>query len=132
MEPLSEEAIHEIAQLHSRWIQSEIAGDPQACLRLCAEDIELWPPDQRPAIGRATVAEKLSVGGAKIHAVDISGRRIRGSGDIAFLTANFRTTFSTADDLTPRQILGSHLWILQKRSDTWLVTLVSWSLWEAH
>jgi ketosteroid isomerase-like protein len=35
----------------------------------------------------------------------------------------------TAEDSTPRQALGSHLWILRKRAGSWLVTLVSWSLW---
>jgi hypothetical protein len=41
------------------------------------------------------------------------------------LTASFKITFSSAEDSTLKQILGSHLWIVRKPAGTWVVTLVS-------
>jgi ketosteroid isomerase-like protein len=132
MDKLTEDAVQEIEQIHSVWIESEVAGDDQSLLALCADDIELWPPDAQPVRGRAAVSAQLAHGTTRIHDVEISDRRIRGSNEIAYLTASYRTTFSSAEDFTPRQTLGSHLWILQKRAGAWLVTLVSWSVWGRH
>jgi ketosteroid isomerase-like protein len=129
MDKLTEDAVQEIEQIHSSWIEFEVAGDDQSLLALCADDIELWPPDAQPVRGRAAVSAQLAHGTTRIHDVEISDRRIRGSNEIAYLTASYRTTFSSAEDFTPRQALGSHLWILQKRAGAWLVTLVSWSVW---
>jgi ketosteroid isomerase-like protein len=132
MDKLTEDAVQEIEQIHSVWIESEVAGDDQSLLALCADDIELWPPDAQPVRGRAAVSAQLAHGMhgiTRIHGVEISDRRIRGSNEIAYLTASYRATFSSAEDVTPRQALGSHLWILQKRGGAWLVTLVSWSVW---
>ena len=129
MDKLTEDAVQEIEQIHSSWIKFEVAGDDQSLLALCADDIELWPPDAQPVRGRAAVSAQLAHGTTKIHGVEISDCRIRGSNEIAYLTASYRTTFSSAEDFTPRQALGSHLWILQKEAGAWLVTLVSWSVW---
>jgi ketosteroid isomerase-like protein len=126
MDKLTEDAVQEIEQIHSVWIEYEVAGDDQSLLALCADDIEFWPPDAQPVRGRAAVSAH---GTTRIHDVEISDRRIRGSNEIAYLTASYRTTFSSAEDFTPRQAHGSHLWILQKRAGAWLVTLVSWSVW---
>lgn len=101
-----------------------------ACFLLCADDIELWPPDAQPLLGRAAVSAQMARGTTRIHSIEITDRRIRGSNEIAYLTASYRTTFSLAENSTPRQVLGSHLWILRKRAGTWVVTLVSWSLWD--
>jgi ketosteroid isomerase-like protein len=98
-------------------------------LALCADDIEFWPPDAQPVVGRTAVLAQLERETTRIHGIAISDRRIRGSDEIAYLTARYKTTFSSADDSTPRQALGSHLWILQKLAGGWLVTLVCWSLW---
>ena len=129
MDKLTEDAVREIEQIHSSWIEFEVAGDGQSMLALCADEIELWPPDAQPVRGRAAVSAQLAHGTTRIHGVEISDRRIRGSNEIAYLTASYRTSFSSAGDFTPRQALGSHLWILQKRAGAWLVTLVSWSVW---
>ena len=129
MDKLTEDAVQEIEQIHSSWIEFEVAGEDENLLALCADDIELWPPDAQPVLGRVAVSAQLAHGITRIHGVEISGRRIRGSNEIAYLTASYRTTFSSAEDFTPRQALGSHLWILQKCGGAWLVTLVSWSVW---
>ncbi len=129
MDNLTEDAVREIERVHSRWIEFEVAGEDRRLLTLCADDIEFWPPDAQPVRGRTAVLAQLVHGTTRIHGIEISDRCIRGSGEIAYLTASYKTTFSSAEDSIPREALGSHLWILQKRSGSWLVTLVSWSLW---
>jgi hypothetical protein len=68
-------------------------------------------------------------GSTRIHGIENSGRRILGSNEIAYLRASYKTTFSSAEDSTLRQAVGSHLWILEKRADGWALALVSWSVW---
>jgi ketosteroid isomerase-like protein len=129
MNDLTKDAVQEIEQIHSNWIELERTGEHQSMLALCAEDIELWPPDSRPLLGRAAVSAQLARGTTRIHSIEITDRRIRGSNEIAYLTASYKTTFSSAEDSTSRESHGSHLWVLRKRAGTWVVTLVSWSLW---
>jgi ketosteroid isomerase-like protein len=129
MDKLTEDAVREIEQIHSSWIEFEVAGEDHSLMALCADDIELWPPDALPVRGRGAVLAQLAHGTTRIHHIEITDRHIRGSNEIAYLTASYKTTFSSAEDSTLRQILGSHLWILRKPAGTWVVTLVSWSLW---
>jgi ketosteroid isomerase-like protein len=129
MDELTTDALREIERIHSSWVEYELAGDNHSLMELCAEDIELWPPDAQPLRGRATVSAQMAREKTKIHSIEITDRRIRGSGGIAYLTASYRTTFSSAEDSICRQALGSHLWILRKRTGVWVVTLVSWSVW---
>jgi len=129
MSELTTDALREIEQIHSSWIEFEVAGEGHSLMALCADDIELWPPDAQPLRGRAAVSALIAHGTIRIHSIEITNRRIQGSNEIACLTASYKTTFSSAEDSTPRQALGSHLWILRKRASTWVVALVSWSLW---
>ena len=130
MGELTSDAIQEIERIHSDWVAHEVAGQTQKLMALCADDIELWPPDAEPVIGLTAVAARMATGTTKIHSIEITDRRIRGSGDISYLTANYKTTLSSADDPTPQQLLGSHLWILRTRSGTWTIDLISWSCWD--
>jgi ketosteroid isomerase-like protein len=129
MDTLTEDDRRQIEQIHSSWIEFEIAGASHHLMTFCADDVEFCPPDAQPACGRAEVAMHLAHGTKRIHSIEISGRRIRGSNEIAYLTANYKTTFSSTEESPPKQGLGSHLWILQKVSGKWLVSLVSWSVW---
>jgi len=129
MGELAEADVLKIEQIHSNWIEYEVAGEDDSLLALCADDIEFWPPDTQPLLGRAAVSALMAHGTTRIHCIEITGRRIRGSNEIAYLTASYKTTFSSAEDPTPRRALGSQLWILRKRAGTWVVILVSWSLW---
>jgi ketosteroid isomerase-like protein len=130
MDKLTVDALREIEQIHSSWIEFEVAGEDHSLMALCADDIELWPPDAQPVLGRAAVSAQLVRWTTRIHGIEITDRRIRGSNEIAYLTASYKTTFSSAQDSTRRQVVGSHLWILEKRAGEWVVTLVSWSVWE--
>jgi len=129
MDELTKDAVRAIEQIHSSWIEFEVAGEDHNLMALCADEIELWPPDAQPPLGRAAVSAQMAPGRTRIHSIEISDRRIRGSNEVAYLTASYKTTFSSPEDSTPRQALGSNLWILRKRAGTWVVTLVSWSLW---
>jgi ketosteroid isomerase-like protein len=121
MDNLMQDAIREIEQIHSSWIAFEVAGQNHRLVTLCAEDIELWPPDAQPVLGRAAVSAQLERGTVKIHDIKIINRRVRGSNEIAYLTASYKTTFSSADESTRRQTRGSHLWILKKQAGRWFV-----------
>jgi ketosteroid isomerase-like protein len=129
MDELTEDAVREIEKIHSNWIEFEVAGEDHNLMALCADDIELWPPDAQPLLGRAAVSAQMAHGTTTIYNIEITHRRIRGSNEFAYLTASYKTTFSSTEDLTPRQAIGSHLWILRKQSGTWVVALVTWSLW---
>src|SRR6266567_4818836 len=129
MNELTKDAIREIEQIHSHWLKHEVGGDDHSLIALCADEIELWPPDAQPLLGRAAVSAQMARGTTRIHSIEISDRRIRGSNEVAYLTASYKTTFSSAEDSIPRQAFGSHLWILEKRADGWALALVSWSVW---
>jgi ketosteroid isomerase-like protein len=129
MDELTEDAVQAIERIHSNWIEFEVTGDRHSLMAMCADDIELWPPDSRPVLGRGAVSALMTLGKTRIQHIEITDRRIRGSNEIAYLTANYKTTFSSAEGSTPQQAIGSHLWILRKQTDTWVVTLISWSIW---
>src|SRR5215472_2046363 len=50
MDKLTEDAVREIEQIQSTWIEFEIAGEDDGLMALCADDIELWPPDAPPLL----------------------------------------------------------------------------------
>src|SRR5260370_11708741 len=124
MDKLTEDAVRQIGHIHSSWIEFEVAGEDHSLMALCADDIELWPPDAQPVLGRAAVSAQLACWTTRIHGIEITNRRIRGSNEIAYLTASYKSRFSSAEDSTIRQTLGTHLWILQKRRVCWVLSLV--------
>jgi ketosteroid isomerase-like protein len=84
MSELTKDAIREIEQIHSSWIEFEVDGQGQSLMALCADDIELWPPDSQPLLGRAAVSALIASGATRIHSsIEITDRRIRGSNEIA-------------------------------------------------
>ena len=129
MSGLSEEAVQEIEQIHAKWLEFETAGDVRSLMALCADDIELWPPDAPPLIGREAVSASMARGTPRIQSIEISERRIRGSHEVAYLTANYKTEFSLNENSAPTWSSGSHLWILRRQAGRWVVALVSWSVW---
>ena len=62
MSGLPEVAVREIEQIHAKWLQFETAGDVRSLMALCADDIELWPPDAKPLIGREAVSASVARG----------------------------------------------------------------------
>src|SRR3989475_13325621 len=92
MDELTKDAVREIEQIHSNWIGFEVAGEGHSLMALCADDIELWPPDAQPLLGRAAVSAQMARGTTRIHCIEITDRRIRGSNEVAYLTACYKTT----------------------------------------
>lgn len=129
MSGLPEEAVREIEQVHAEWLEFETAGDVRSLMALCADDIELWPPDAPPLIGREAVSASMAHGTARTQSIEISERRIRGSHEVVYLTANYKTELSLSENSAPTWSSGSHLWILRRQAGAWVVALVSWSVW---
>jgi ketosteroid isomerase-like protein len=129
MGQLPAHAARDIEQIHAKWIAFEVAGENHRLIELCADDIELRPPDREPVLGVAAVSAQLADGDSRIHNIEITDLRVRGSNEIAYLTANYKTQFSLPEDASPRQAVGSHVWILRKKHHEWLVALVAWSAW---
>lgn len=130
MSELTKNAAREIEQIHSNWIAYEVAGETHRLMALCAEEIELWPPDAQPLLGRAAVSAQTESGTTRILSIEITDLRIRGSNEIAYLTASYETMYYSVEDATPRRAVGSHLWILQNQNGMWVVALMTWSLWK--
>jgi ketosteroid isomerase-like protein len=129
MGKLSAHAARDIKQIHAKWTAFEVAGENHRLIELCAEDIELRPPDREPVLGVAAVSAQLADGDSRIHDIEITDLRVRGSAEMAYLTANYKTEFSLPDEARPRQADGSHIWILRKEHHEWVLVLVAWSVW---
>ena len=125
---LMHQEIGAIELLHAAWIDYERGGDLSHLLALCADDIEFWPPNAPPIIGREKVARYLSRTKTVIHDIKVSERRIRVSPGFAYLTAKYQTTFTAQDEQTATTA-GNHLWILRNHVNHWIVALVAWSVW---
>ena len=130
MNELTKDDLREIEQIHSNWIEYEVAGDSHSIIALCADDIELCPPDERPLLGRAAVSAQMAREKTKIHSVEITDRRIRGSSEIVYFyrkrpNLRFHRPKTRPADKPSEAICGC----CDKRAGTWVVTLVSWSVW---
>src|SRR5271163_2270660 len=100
MDTIGKETTAEIEHIHTSWINLEVAGDDQQLMTFCAESIEFHPPNAQPIVGRDAVSAYLTQGTTIVQAIEISQRVIRSSDEIAYLTARFKTTFSTQEDAT--------------------------------
>jgi len=129
MKKLTEDAIQNIEFIHSSWLSLEIAGESNKLMAFCADDVQFWPPDEQPVFGRGAVSARIAQQTKRVHCIEISDRQVRGSNGIAYLTAAYKTTFSSGDS-TPQQVRGNHLWILRKQTNIWVIALVSWSVLE--
>ncbi len=69
MSAFPEDAVQEIEQVHSRWTEFEAAGEANSLMALCADDIELWPPDAQPLLGREEFQPGWRVGAREFTAL---------------------------------------------------------------
>ena len=72
MDELTKDAVREIEQIHSNWIELEVAGEDASLLALCADDIEIWPPNAGPLLGREAVSAQMAHGTTRIHSIEIT------------------------------------------------------------
>jgi ketosteroid isomerase-like protein len=126
---LTQDSVRQIECIHSEWIRREAAGEDRRLLDLCADEIAFWPPDSPPRIGREAIGAQISRASERVESIEIADRSIRGSNEIAYLTASYKTQLASAQSGTSRQILGSHIWILKNHAGRWQVILVAWSRW---
>src|SRR5258708_14783407 len=75
MDKLTVDAVREIEQIHSSWIEFKVAGEDHSLMALCADDIELWPPDAQPVLGRAPVPPRLVRPPTIFYALRLTVRR---------------------------------------------------------
>lgn len=122
---LTQESIAQIERIHSDWIQMEAAGENRRLRDLCADEIEFWPSDGPPTAGRKAILAQISSGSERVESIAIGDCSIRGSNDIAYLTASYKTKLFSPQNGTSREILGSHLWILKNYGGTWQIILVA-------
>lgn len=127
MHRLSAKAVRTIEQMHSAWIDEELAGNTQRLLEFCVPGIKFHPPDTAVIRGRDAVLAYLRAASVRIHRIEIAGRQLGGSGNHASLTALYNTTFSLRGDPHLKQATGTHTWQLRQQAGRWLIVSVSWS-----
>ena len=66
MDKLTVDAVREIEQIHSSWIEVAVAGEDHSLMALCADDIEL------SVLGRAAVSAQLVRSTTRIYAIEIT------------------------------------------------------------
>ena len=129
MTEISQHDLKKIKDVHDLWIAKELAGNGSEVIDLCTEDILWLPPNAPPIMGKEEIAKHLAADPTKVESIDVSDVCIHGSGSLAYLISNYRTHYLTPDRSGPHESTGSHLWILRKEGDDWLVAVVSWSVW---
>jgi ketosteroid isomerase-like protein len=106
---ITQEAIRQIELIHSSWLRFEVAGEHHKLVSLCADDVQLRPPDEVPLVGRNAVLAWLAQDVKRVHHIEINDFQVAGSSEIAYLTAGYRTTFSSPKNYKPQEVCGNHL-----------------------
>lgn len=126
---LTQRDVREIKDLHDAWIAKELAGHSSQLLDLCAEEIQLIPPDMRPLCGKEAIARYLEDDKVALQQVDVDDVFVSGSDTTAYLTSNYRTRYLAAGASEIHEATGTHLWVLRKQDGKWRVVVVTWSSW---
>src|SRR5437879_4264018 len=87
MDKLTEDTVREIEQVHSSWIEFEVAGEGHRLMTLCADDIELLPADAQPVLRRAAVSARYPHRNTRNHSIEITNRLVRGLSEVASIDA---------------------------------------------
>lgn len=125
---LSKSDLEAIARTHQRWIEEEIANNSGATLQLCTNDVVWMPPDSPSLVGKENIERWLSSAQVEIRNIQITNLKIDGDGSVAYLTANYLTSYTSEPDALTSKGQGAHLWILRKMSSgDWKVAIVMWS-----
>jgi len=130
MTKLSEQDLKSIKQLHDMWIAKELEGKGSEVVDLCTEDVQWLPPDGPPIVGKEEIANYLSTERVKLLTVNAADVSVQGSGLVAYLISTFTTRYLTeGHSEVTHEAKGTHLWVLRKETDQWLVAVVTWSSW---
>ncbi len=121
-EPDTEAILH----IHEEWMAREVEG-PLSVLSLCTEDIEfVLGPDSRIKGKKAVKKWILQNSQSVLLAIKIKKRQVAGLGNLACLSASFRTTYREDIHAEVKHIDGHHFWVLKKVANGWRVSKICW------
>ncbi len=128
MHELAPEHVKAIARLHQMWIDMELAGNSAGVLNLCTEDALWMPPDGPLLVGTAAL-DLLEDPDVQVRDINITNLKVRGSGNVAYLTSHYTTRYTVPGNPAEHVGHGAQLWILHNLPP-WKVAVVSWSQFE--
>lgn len=129
MTAFSDQDLNNIKDLHRRWILKELEGNEAEVVDLCTADVMWLVPDTPPIVGKEEIAKYLAINRAKFETIDVIDHSVEGSGSIAYLTSNYRARYIAEGLSEVQEAKGTHLWVLRKEGDDWLVAVVTWNSW---
>ncbi len=125
MHELAPEDIKAIARLHQMWIAAELAGNTAEVLHFCTDEA-LWIPPDGPVLEGHAALGLLQEPAIEVQDINIKNLKIRGSGNVAYLTGSYATKYTVSGQSGLRTARGTQLWILHK-VPPWKVAIISWS-----
>jgi len=130
MSGLSEPAKQAITAVQQKWLECELAGDPNGVLALCTDDVVWLPPNETALHGKKAVAGWLAIRQeSRIRRIEITNLQMEGNNGLAYKVANFTTSLETTGKPDEGPVKGSHLWVLREVSPgDWRVAVVAWSV----
>ena len=129
MTAITDQDLNDIKDLHRRWIAMELEGNEAGVVDLCTADVQLLAPDAPPIAGKAEIAKYLATHHGKLETIDVTDPFVEGNGSIAYLMSNYRTRYIAHGLSEVQEATGTHLWVLRKVGDDWLVAVVTWNSW---
>jgi uncharacterized protein (TIGR02246 family) len=128
---LDDTDVQAIRILEQCWLAEELAGNADAVLEFCTDDVVWMPPTAPTVRGKAAVRAFLAGPPARIEELHVSNVRIDGDGSIAYKVADYQTRYVPDGSTDSVRSSGSHLWVLSRGAgSTWRVTLVAWTVVE--
>jgi uncharacterized protein (TIGR02246 family) len=119
-------AIQEIRGVHDAWIAAELAGDIEAVVRLCTDDVRWLTPHSGELLGLEAVRRFLSSSADRPNDIQATDIRIEVSGALACKTSRFASRLRASESEPARFVRGVHVWLLRRVQGTWRVALVTW------
>lgn len=126
--PLSDADIAAIKALGPAIDEAGLAGNWDAFSEMFAEDMVMMPPNMPAIKGRSAWMAWIDSMGVKMIESSYEFHEIAGYGDMAYATATYTETFSTAGVEEPIHDEGKILTILRKQPDgSWLFSRWMWA-----
>lgn len=117
-----------VRKVHKAWLAAELAGDLDAVLALCTNDVRWILPGSAPLEGKEAGRTLLSSAGVQVVGIEASDVRCEVSDTLAVKTARFRTRMRRGGESASAEVTGTHLWVLRREGEQWRVALVTWQL----
>ena len=115
-----------IEAIGARWHDAELAGDWDALVALCAEDVAMLPPNQPPILGRTGVREFFAPLTILQHTLRWSA--IEASGDLAYARGAYDISLTVPGMDQAIEDTGTVLWVLRRGpGQEWLIAATMFS-----